>query len=133
MTRQRRRIHEVLLQSGEVHLSAAELYCRLVQKGEKIGKATVYRTLNKLVQEGLVTKYIAEKGMSACFAYRVQPECAKHTHLKCVVCGELFHLDCDKMQKLLRHINEAHRFRIDPSKTVFYGLCDSCTRKDRVK
>lgn len=130
-TRQRRQVWETLLESGGNHLSAAELHHRLLEKGERIGKATVYRTLNKLTAEGIVTKYIAEKGMSACFVCRIRPECAEHTHLKCIACGALVHLDCERIEPFFLHINKAHRFRIDPSKTVFYGLCDACAGKDK--
>jgi Fur family ferric uptake transcriptional regulator len=46
--------------------------------------------------------------------------------LKCNVCGRLIHVECSELSKISLHIEEHHGFVLDPSKTVFYGICENC-------
>ena len=50
-------------------------------------------------------------------------------HMKCEECGSLIHLECDAITELEDHIWKDHRFRVDPGRTVFYGLCEECEKK----
>lgn len=107
-----------------------EIYHNLILNDEKIGKTTIYRALAKLVAENLVTRYHTEKSSGACFQYK-SPCCCQtnHIHLKCLSCGELFHLDCDFVQKMEQHFCEEHAFQLDYSQTVLYGLCRQCAKE----
>ena len=45
---------------------------------------------------------------------------------KCEKCGKLIHLHCDELEEIQTHILKEHRFKMDPMRTVFYGLCENC-------
>ncbi len=108
--------------SGE-HTTAAGIVAGLKANGEKIGTATVYRRLDKLVDNGEVRKYITDK--VACYQYTGK-ECGNHFHLKCTKCDTLFHVDCDFLSELAPHILQHHNFKVDNYRTVMYGLCEKC-------
>ena len=101
-------------------------------EGINVGTATIYRQLDKLGEQGVVRKYVIDEKTGACYQYIEEQEgCRKHFHLKCTRCGRLIHLTCDHLSGLGEHIYEHHGFRVDPSKTVFYGLCAECEEAER--
>ena len=116
-------VKEVLKSARGAHLSADEIYIALQARGEKIGRTTVYRQLERLVSEGLVRRTVGEGG--ACFSF-AGSSCSEHYHLLCTACGKLEHLSCEKVKTLFRHIESEHGFVIDPSRTTLYGLCAAC-------
>lgn len=129
-TRQRSLVLNCLIQNKEKHMTAEEIAVFLKEQGAEIGKATVYRTLEKLITEGGVRKYICEEGKSACFQYIDDNEkCHQHFHLKCFKCGKLIHLECDYLSDLEKHIYEHHKFTVDNTKTVLYGVCEECSHE----
>lgn len=116
------------------HVTAAEVYEHLAgadtgeDGGRKIGQATVYRQLERLVEEGFVDKYIIDQSTPACFEYIDREECGEGlcVHGKCLKCGKLFHLHCDELVELREHLEEHHGFIPDFHHTVIYGLCEEC-------
>ena len=60
-------------------------------------------------------------------------DCGGHMHLKCTECGEFHHLGCDFMSSVGEHVLSHHKFRIDNSKTLIYGLCGDCCEKEKDK
>ena len=52
--------------------------------------------------------------------------------LKCEKCGAIRHLDCSHLGELYRHLEQEHHFRIDPRRTLFYGLCEHCGQEESV-
>lgn len=126
-TRQRLQVLNCLIDNKAKHLTADEIAVILKQQGAEVGKTTVYRALEKLLEEGSIRKYISEEGKSACFQYvGDSEECRQHFHLKCVKCGRLIHLECDYLSDLEAHIFEHHKFTVDNTKTVLYGVCGDC-------
>ena len=112
-----------------VHLTASQIRAHFEAAGAPIGMATVYRHMDKLVQDGLVRKYTLDSGDSACYEYVGRDphgDCAAHFHCKCERCGALIHLDCEELQAIRQHLLEHHGFAWNAGKTVFYGLCARC-------
>ncbi len=129
-TRQRTVVENILRNNRDVHMTAHDIELKLSQAGESIGKTTVYRTLKKLVSSGKVHKYTTEQNDGACFQYIEDTgECHEHFHLKCTACGELLHLDCQKVSELAGHISCHHGFTLNTGRTVLYGLCANCQAK----
>ncbi len=112
-----------------VHHTAAELKEHFEDEGAPIGTATIYRQLERFVDEGHIQKYFIGTGESACYAF-VDPSaaCSSHFHCKCEQCGSLIHLDCDELREIQKHLLEHHGFLWNSGKTVFYGLCDQCRK-----
>lgn len=129
-TKQSRLIENVLKDNSDGHLTADEIFEKLKNSGEAVGKATVYRHLEKLYSDGIVRKFLSGDGGSACFQYmRDSSKCKSHYHLKCIECGRLIHAECKFLNELSKHILYEHGFLVDGSKTVFYGVCENCAKK----
>lgn len=99
------------------------------EPGVAVGMTTIYRHLDKLVEEGTVKKYILDASTSACYEYvDTHSACEENgcTHLKCTNCGKLIHLYCDDLKATERHILEEHGFKADMTRTVICGLCENC-------
>lgn len=130
-TAQRRAIIDCLLKVGG-HMTASSVHAELARNGHKVSPATVYRQLEKLVDEGVAVKSrpIGEK--SACFEIVDRDACVRNHcyHMKCTSCGRLIHLSCDKVDELCTHMMAEHGFRIDMSSTVLFGTCESCSKHD---
>lgn len=128
-TRQRGLILDCLVQNRGGHITADDVTRYLKEQGAPVGRTTVYRYLEKLVAEGVVQKFSAGPGGSACFQYNGCGGEHNHFHLKCVDCGKLIHLDCDHFLEVERHILKEHGFSIDNCRTVLYGHCEDCAKK----
>ena len=102
------------------------------EKGISIGTTTIYRQLEKMVKEGLVAKYVIDGSSSACFEY-IGNHGEEHEncyHCKCEKCGKLIHLQCNEVEILKQHMQQHHDFQMDPHRTVFYGICGECSKKE---
>ena len=112
-----------------VHITAGDVCEYFRQIGVSIGQATVYRQLESLVDEGVVSKYTIDGSSSACFEY-VGADSHEDSdvcfHCKCEKCGKLIHMQCDEMEEISAHLMKEHGFQINPMRTVFYGLCEEC-------
>lgn len=114
------------------HITAGDICEYFRQSGKPIGMATVYRQLERMVDEGLIAKYNIDVNTPACFEY-LGSHLGKETcyHCKCCVCGKLIHMHCDELPELQKHVLEHHGFSIDPVRTIFYGVCSDCAEKKK--
>ena len=128
-TRQKKELEQYLETIPGVHITAAQVRDYFRSQGRDIGTATIYRQLEKMVDDGIVNKYFIDSTSSACFAY------AGHNghisdnvcfHCKCEKCGRLIHMHCDELETIQKHLMESHHFAMNPLKTVFYGICEEC-------
>lgn len=126
-TRQREVILEFLKNSDSRHVSIEEVLEHIKAAGEKVGRTTIYRYMEKLTDEGVLRKYFIEEGTGACYQYvNPQKNCREHFHLKCLKCGSLIHVECEYLEQIGSHILTHHGFEVDNTKTVFYGICRDC-------
>ena len=127
-TRQRSRLLEYMQAVPGEHFTAKDVCDYFQACGAPIGVATVYRQLERMVEEGLVNKYIIDANSPACFEYvDRQATCGEECfHCKCEKCGKLIHLHCEELVQIRSHLKEEHHFTMDPLRTVFYGLCEDC-------
>ena len=126
-TRQQDELMAYLKERPGVHHTAAQIKEYFARQEKNIGTATIYRQLERFVEDGTVRKYLLETGDSACYEYvGGQSGCAAHFHLKCEKCGKLIHTDCEELKRLETHLLEDHGFAWTIGKTVFYGVCDQC-------
>lgn len=94
----------------------------------RIGKSTVYRLIDKMVNEGTLKRFRGENAKSVLYQYvGIDNVCNSHFHLKCTNCGLLIHLKCDSMNEIKEHIKLHHNFAVDTSKTIMYGVCNKCS------
>ena len=131
-TRTRQLILEYLAANARRTVSAADIVAHLEQAGAPANPTTVYRYLDKLAGEHRVMKYVAGKGERAVYQYAdEQHHCHEHIHLKCVRCGEIFHMDCHFMDEVRRHLQDEHGFTLRCEGSILYGVCRKCAEKLR--
>ena len=126
-TKQREAILNYMLEHKNSHVTVNKISDYFSEQGTPVGVTTIYRHLEKLLEQGLVRKYTVDSTTCACFQYASQEEeCHEHFHLKCDKCGKLIHLECSHLDQLIKHVYSGHGFEIDPFRTVFYGRCKEC-------
>ena len=128
-TKQREILLDYLETVPGVHITAGDVYEYFKSKGAAIGQSTIYRQLESLVDEGIINKYIIDANSPACFEYvgsDSHEDAEVCFHCKCEKCGKLIHLQCEELEEMQSHLNSEHGFRLDPLRTVFYGLCEKC-------
>jgi Fur family ferric uptake transcriptional regulator len=128
-TRQGALVLEVLRENGSRPRTAEDLMKSLKGRGEKVGKTTLYRQLNKLGKQGKLRVTMGPGGTG--YQYVEDPvACAAHMHCRCCRCGKLFHVDCSMLRQLSRHLLSAHAFVLDPVDTVLQGTCKKCEEEN---
>ena len=127
-TRQRKALLDCLRGLGSRHFTAVLAKAYLDEQGVSVGTATIYRHLDRLVQEGIVRKYLLDTSETACYEYVGEGGCEgmDHFHMKCESCGALMHMVCEELRSIRNHLQEHHGFKWNAGKTVFYGLCARC-------
>jgi len=99
------------------HISAEELYQKLLEQGDEVGVATVYRVLNQFDEVGLVTRHHFEGGKSV-FELANQHH---HDHLVCLKCGEVFEFTDDLIEKQQKEIAEKFGIKLTNHTLYLYG------------
>ena len=119
-----------------IHVTVNDIDRGLKQRGISLGTATIYRNLDKLAGKGLVAKYVIDGASGACFEYiGRENHCHKPVcyHCKCEKCGRLIHLNCQEVTALEEHIFKEHSFSMNSARTVFYGICEECRKKENLQ
>ena len=104
-TRQRGEVITVLENAHGAHVTAKQVHEELARGGSTIGAATVYRQLERLVDEGLARRYNLGPGEAACYEYgrqSLRPRALLSLHY-CTMCGKLYHVECDHLAEIADH------------------------------
>jgi Fur family transcriptional regulator, ferric uptake regulator len=128
VTRQRDLVAQVVFLS-EDHPSVDVIIRRLRERGEAVGTATVYRTLDVLVESGLVRAHDFGKGFK-----RYEPLWAQthHEHLICERCGSVVEFQNERLERMLPIIADEHAFQHSRHRVEIYGVCRDCLRRELV-
>ena len=116
VTQPRKRILELLDESGNKHVTADDIYRVLIQAGEDIGLATVYRVLNQFEAAGLVVKHNFEGGQ----AYYELDSGGHHDHMVCVSSGEVVEFTDPIIEQRQSEIAKEHGFELMDHSLVLY-------------
>ena len=111
------------------HITVNDVCMHFENQGNPIGQTTVYRQLERMVDEGICNKYVIDVNSPACFEYMGQDAHGEGDvcfHAKCEKCGKLFHMHCEELFGIQNHLLDHHDFVLDPKRTVFYGMCREC-------
>ncbi len=106
-------------------VSAQELYDSLRGEHPLLGRATVFRTLDFLVENGLAQRFEAEGHV------HVYTSCAAnhHHHLVCRLCGTTTEIDDTAVNQLIDAVRGGYGFALDHDALDFYGTCAACATK----
>lgn len=126
-TSNRTKIIEYLENNKDRVVTVADISEYLEKCNSNVNITTIYRFLDKLIQDKKVIKYSAENGKKATFQYvGSDNHCNEHLHIKCVECGKIEHLECDFMKELSEHIEGKHGYTIQCENSIIYGVCEKC-------
>lgn len=122
ITLPRVKVLQILESTRAHHLSAEDVYKALLDMGEDVGLATVYRVLTQFESAGLVNRHNFEGGFSV---YELN-QGDHHDHLVCVKCGRVDEFIDDVIEKRQRMIAEKAQFKMTDHALNIYGLCPDC-------
>jgi len=123
ITSQREAVAEIVFASHE-HLSVEDIEERLRSGGNRMGKATIYRTLDLLVRSRLVVEHDFGEGFKR-YEHRLTQE-PLHEHLICLECGRVIEFESWEVQEVKAKITQRHGFKPTRHKLEIYGLCRDC-------
>lgn len=126
LTTQRRRIFDRAFETHE-HFSAETLYAWLEDEpGERVSRATVYRTLALLLEGGFVEALDAGRGQ---LVYEHVLGHAHHDHMVCLDCGKIEEFHDERIEELQLLACEKRGFQLVNHDLRLRGYCRACAKK----
>jgi len=125
VTRQRLLVANSLAAAGR-QLTAEQLYRSLRRRERGIGRATVFRTLETLVDAGVARRLELDGHIYAYVACLP----AHHHHIACTRCGRVEEIDEAYVTPLAERLAQEMGFEIDDARLDFYGRCATCRAED---
>lgn len=122
VTLPRVKILQLLENSETRHLSAEDVYKTLIEQGEEVGLATVYRVLTQFESAGLVMRHRFEGGHSVFELHTVD----HHDHLVCNKCGRVEEFFDEIIEERQNKVANDFGFEITDHSLYLYGICPSC-------
>ena len=115
---------------NEHRLTVAEILDGLKEEGISINRSTIYRNLDKLVENGDILVFKGNDSESAFYQYSGEhKECNAHLHLQCDSCGKIFHLEHGFVDDFMDKLRKDLKVELDVSKTMLVGTCEKCLGK----
>jgi Fur family ferric uptake transcriptional regulator len=124
VTLPRLKILKILENSVPHHLRAEDIYRLLVEQGEDVGLATVYRVLTQFEASGLVKRHNFESDHSV---FELDHG-GHHDHLVCMQCGKVEEFFDELIEKQQIKIAKKSGFNITHHSHTVYGVCEECQK-----
>jgi len=124
ITTPRLKILQILESSPDHHLSAEDIYKILLESGDDIGLATVYRVLTQFEEAKLVNRHNFAEGHSVFELDHGE----HHDHLVCVKCGRVEEFVDTVIEERQKQVAKAAGFNITDHQLNIYGICDQCQK-----
>lgn len=112
----RLRILEILENSDQKHMSAEDVYKALLDAGEDVGLATVYRVLTQFEAAGLIIRHNFDSGHSVFELNRG----GHHDHMVCIKTGRVIEFENEEIERLQEKIAEEHGYELHDHSLVLY-------------
>lgn len=122
VTLPRVKILSILEDADKHHLSAEDIHRILIQAGEDVGLATIYRVLTQFEEAGLVVRHHFASGHSVFELNHGE----SHDHLVCIRCGKVEEFVDELIEKRKKHIAKQHHFIMSDDSLTIYGTCKLC-------
>ena len=106
------------------HMSAEDVYKAMLEQGEDIGLATIYRVLTQFEAAGLVTRHHFEGGHSV---FELD-QGHHHDHILCVKCGKVDEFVDETIEERQRMIAKDKGYDITDHSLYIYGICSDCQK-----
>ncbi len=121
-TYERKNIFEEVCHVKE-HFDADSLYERFKNKGMRISRDTVYRTIPLLLESGVIQKSVGEGKRE--FFERVSAK-GHHDHMVCVRCGKIIEFTCDEIEEMQEQVCKKYGFQLIFHDHRLFGACRDC-------
>ncbi|MGO3344402.1 MAG: ferric iron uptake transcriptional regulator [Marinomonas sp.] len=116
VTLPRVKILQILESAGDHHLSADDVYRTLLDQGEDVGLATVYRVLTQFESANLVMRHHFEAGTAVFELSKGE----HHDHMICLETGKVIEFVDPVIEKRQHEIAEEHGFEIEDHSLIMY-------------
>ncbi len=128
VTNQRILVLKALTEKGDNHLTAEQIYELVRVDFPDIGLATVYRTIQVLLELKLIDRVNFDDGIERYELARTKADGSKHHHhhMICLKCGKVFEFEQDMMEGLEDEIREKTGFEVVDHEVKLYGYCTEC-------
>ena len=130
VTSQRLMVLNILSAHGDEHLTVEEIYDLAKEESPEIGLATIYRTVQVLLELHVIEKVTFDDGFAR---YELNGEETgsghRHHHAICTQCGKVYSLETDLLDTLEKQVFESLGFEVTDHEVKLYGLCSACRRK----
>jgi Fur family ferric uptake transcriptional regulator len=121
VTPQRQLILEAV-RGGKGHSTPEQVYNRVVRKAPALNRATVYRTLEFLAEQHLITSTDVGTGGKV---YEIA-EPLPHHHLVCEKCGKVEQVGHSIVERTFRQVEREYGFKVTSNHLALFGICKSC-------
>lgn len=125
MTRERSTIVEAVFAEHD-HFDAEQLARQLDDGPDRVSRSTVYRTLEQMVDAGMLRSVARQDGRTV---YEHDYGYPQHDHLYCQICDKLIEFSSDELQELREAVAREHNFRVTSHRLIISGVCNDCSRK----
>ncbi len=119
------KILEILESNALRHMSAEDMYKALLETGEDVGLATVYRVLTQFEAAGLVARHHFEGGQSVFELNQGE----HHDHILCISCGKVDEFSDETIEQRQRAIAKKAGYVMTDHSLYIYGVCAECQKK----
>lgn len=130
VTSQRLMVLNILSAHGDEHLTVEEIYDLAKEESPEIGLATIYRTVQVLLELHVIEKVTFDDGFAR---YELNGEETgsghRHHHAICTQCGKVYSLETDLLDTLEKQVFKSLGFEVTDHEVKLYGLCSACRRK----
>ena len=121
----RLKILQFLEDTEHRHMSAEDVYKAMLEQGEDIGLATIYRVLTQFESAGLVTRHHFEGGHSV---FELD-QGYHHDHILCVKCGKVDEFMDETIEERQKAIARDKGYEITDHSLYIYGICPECRKE----